>query len=244
LKAHAKSARHFERVAPGGHVDNIVLASEPDVGVTPIPEPLRNAVHSYSLPCRPNGSFTALSILEGHYLGVCSLELRKEPLKYQFDLRFAEPTPVRSRRLPWPWLLVAASFGAFGYGALTASLSAGNSPQSSGMVGGLVAMAISIVALYVTLRRTTESLQLRSVHGNAALVSVTGDLGSARRYKKVFAVLSRNINSARLARPQEHPQFLRDEMREHFRLHQLGVLGEREYEASKTRILAAHRPAK
>jgi hypothetical protein len=112
------------------------------------------------------------------------------------------------------------------------------------MIGGVVVMAISIAAVFVALRRTTESLQLRSVHGNAALVSVTGDLGSARRYKKVFAVLSRNINSARLARPQEHPQFLRDEMREHFRLHQLGVLGKREYEASKTRILAAHRPVK
>jgi hypothetical protein len=29
-------------------------------------------------------------------------------------------------------------------------------------------------------------------------------------------------------------------MREHFRLHQLGVLSEKQYEASKARILAAH----
>jgi hypothetical protein len=240
LKAHAKSVRRFELVAAGGLVDNIVLASEPDVGIAPIPETQRNAVHSYSLSCRPNGSFTALSILEGHYLGVCSLEPSKEPLKYQIDLRFADPTPVRSRRLPWFWLLAAASFGAFAYGALRAALSAGNTLQSSGMIGGLVATAISIVALYVTVRRTTESLQLRSVHGHAALVSVTGDLGSARRYNEVFTVLSRNVRAARLARPQERPQFLRDEMREHFRLHQLGVLSEKQYEASKARILAAH----
>jgi hypothetical protein len=140
------------------------------------------------------------------------------------------------------WLLVAAGFGPFGYGALTAALSAGNSALSSGMVGAFVAMAISVAALYVALRRTTESLQLRSVHGHAALVSVTGDLGCARRYRKVFAVLSRNVNAARLARPQERPQFLRDEMREHFRLHQLGVLSNKQYEASKARILAAHSP--
>jgi hypothetical protein len=239
LKAHAKSARHFELVAAGGHIDNIVLAGEPDIGLTPIPEPDRNTIHSYSLPCRPNGSFTALSILEGHYLGVCSLVSRKQPLKYQFDLRFAEPTPVRVRRLPWCWLLVAACFGAFGIGALRAGLLAGNSP---GIVGGIVAMAISIAALYVSFRRASESLQLRSVHGHAVLVSVTGDLGSARRAKPVFAVLSRNIHAARLKRPQERSQFLRDEMREHFRLLQFGALSDQEYEASKARILAAHNP--
>ena len=239
MKAHAKSARHFELVAAGGHVDHIVLGGEPDIGFAPIPEPNRNTVHSYSLPCRPDGSFTALSILEGHYLGVCSPGPRKEPLKYQFDLRFAEPTPVRVRRLPWFWLLVAACFGAFGSGALHAALLARNFP---GMVGGVVAMAISIAALYVSFRRASESVQLRSVHGHAALVSVTGDLGSARRAKAIFAVLSRNIHAARLKRPQERSQFLRDEMRQHFRLLQFGALSDQEYEASKARILAAHNP--
>jgi hypothetical protein len=244
LKAHAKTARHNERYAVGAHVDNIILDGDPDIGIETLPQPHRNAVHRYNLPCRPHGSFTELSILEGHYLGVRSRGTAMEPLQYQFDLRFAEPAPVLVRRYSWPWLLVATGLGAFGYGALAASWSARNSLLDAGMIGGVVVMAISIAAVYVALRRTTESLQFRSVHGHAALLSVTGDFRSARRHKNVFAVLSRNVLAAKHARPQEQPQFLRDEMREHHRLCQMGVLSVKEYEASKTRILAAHRPAK
>lgn len=240
MKAQAKSVPSIARVAASARVENIVLDGQVETATAPNQQQHRNTVHGYRLACRPTGSFTALSILEGHYLGVCSPGPRKEPLKYQFDLRFAEPTPVRVRRLPWFWLLVAACFGAFGSGALHAALLARNFP---GMVGGVVAMAISIAALYVSFQRASESLQLRSVHGHAALVSVTGDLGSARRAKPVFAVLSRNIHAARLKRPQERSQFLRDEMREHFRLLQFGALSDQEYEASKARILAAHNPA-
>jgi hypothetical protein len=241
LKAQAKSVPSIAHGAANARIENIVLDGEVETATAPNQQQHRNTVHSYRLACRPTGSFTALSILEGHYLGVCSPGPRMEPLKYQFDLRFAEPTPVRVRRFPWFWLLVAAGFAAFGSGALHAALPARNFP---GMVGGILAMAISIAAVYVALRRTTESLQFRSVHGHASLVSVTGDLGSARRHKNVFAVLTRNVHAAKHARPQGQPQFLRDEMREHYRLRQMGVLSVKEYEASKARILAAHRPAK
>jgi hypothetical protein len=241
LKAQAKSLRSIAHFAADARVENIVLDGELETATAPDPQQHRNTVHSYRLACSPTGSFTALSILEGHYLGVYAPGPRKEPVKYQFDMRFAEPTPIRVRRLPWFWLLIAAFFAAFGSGALHAALLARNFP---GLVGGVVAMAISIAAVYVALRRTTESLQFRSVHGLAALVSVTGGFGSARRHRNVFAVLTRNVHAAKNARPQEQPQFLRDEMREHHRLRQMGVLSEKDYEASKARILAAHRPAK
>jgi hypothetical protein len=50
----------------------------------------------------------------------------------------------------------------------------------------------------------------------------------------------KSINAAKAERPQERPQFLRDEMREHHRLRELGVLSEEQYEQSKARILASH----
>lgn len=50
----------------------------------------------------------------------------------------------------------------------------------------------------------------------------------------------KNINAAKLARPQPKPQWFRDEMREHHRLRELKVLSEEAYEMSKRKILAAH----
>ena len=65
------------------------------------------------------------------------------------------------------------------------------------------------------------------MHGDATLVSVTGGIGSARAGKKFFVELIKSINAAKLARPQAKQQLLRDEMREHHRLRELGVLSER-----------------
>jgi hypothetical protein len=71
-------------------------------------------------------------------------------------------------------------------------------------------------------------------------VSVIGGIGSAKAGKAFFVELIKDINTAKTARPQARAQFLRDEMREHHRLHALGVLPDADYEASKARILASH----
>lgn len=242
MKARAEVIRHSEPQTLGGHVEHITIDGEPEISAAPTEQPHRITLHSYTLPSRPHGSITELSILEGHFLGVRCARPGSRPRKYQFDLRFANPTPVCVRHIPWAWLFVATGLAALGYGALASAWSAGISALSPGLIGGVLATSISITALYFSLRRTTESLQFRSVHGGATLVSVTGGVGSTRRHKKLFIELGRDINAARLARPQQKPQFLRDEMREHYCLRQLGVLSDKEYEASKARILAAHQP--
>jgi hypothetical protein len=53
-------------------------------------------------------------------------------------------------------------------------------------------------------------------------------------------VLSRRVADARARAPQSRQQFLRDELREHRRLFEEGVLPEPVYEAGKQRILKAH----
>ena len=83
-------------------------------------------------------------------------------------------------------------------------------------------------------------LEFVSAHGGATLVSVVGGIGSARSGKRFFIELIKSINAAKATRRQELPQFLRDEMREHHRLRELGVLTEQQYEQSKARILASH----
>ena len=97
----------------------------------------------------------------------------------------------------------------------------------------LVTLIAAAGATIMFLRRTVESLEFVSMHGGATLVSVAGGIGSARAGKKFFIELIKSINAAKAARPQERPQFLRDEMREHHRLRELGVLSEEQYEAEQ-----------
>jgi hypothetical protein len=104
----------------------------------------------------------------------------------------------------------------------------------------VAAMLAAAVAIFMFLRRTTESLEFISVHGQVTLVSVTGAIGSTRHGKRFFIELIKSIGAAKAARPQPPHQFLRDEMREHHRLREIGALTEAQYEASKSRILSAH----
>ncbi len=164
-----------------------------------------------------------------------------EPRKYDFDLRFANAKPTIVRHVAWFWLALAISLAALATCALWMLW-----PKSSAEwlnpvpLTAVAALLASLGSVVMFLRRTTESLEFTSVHGGVTLVSVTGAIGSAREGKKFFIELIKSINAAKLARPQPPQTFLRDEMREHHRLRELGVLTEEQYETSKSRILASH----
>jgi hypothetical protein len=224
----------------GGRAEHISIEGEPEAIVAPTKQPHRITRHSYTLASRLRGCSTELAILDEHYLGVRSVRQHAAPLKYQFDLRYANPKPMRVRRISWPWLTVCIGLELMGVGALASVWSAGGSLVGVGALGGAVAMCVGLVAFLLFLRGTTESLEFRSMHGGATFASVTGGIGSARNGKQFFVELIKSINAAKSARPQGKQQFLRDEMREHHRLRELGVLTEQQYEESKARILAEH----
>jgi hypothetical protein len=161
-------------------------------------------------------------------------------LDYEFDLRFADPVPVRRRSVPWAWMLAAAILVASGLGALLFAWPALRNLLGATVAGWVVLLLVAAASAFVGVRWTVESLQLLSVHGRVPLVSVSGGLGSSGRHRKVFEALSQHVPAARNARPQKEPKFLRDEMREHYRLRELGVFSDKVYERSKAAILAAH----
>ena len=212
----------------------------PESDAEPPPEPVRKTLRTYSLVSRAHGCATELSILEGHHLGVRCLRPDGKSHEYQCDLRFVSPAPVRVHRIARAWLAVGIVLALVGAGALAVAWSASGPESLAALIGGLLGLSASVLALIACARRTTESLEFRSVHGSAALVSVTGGLGSTRGDNEFFTELSRDIEAAHLETTQPRQEFLCDQMREHHRLHVAGVLSASEYEASKARILAAH----
>jgi len=209
--------------------------------VTPQKRPRRKVRFEYSLRSKLRGCVTELALLEEHFLQVQLVRPDSEPRKYDFDLRFASPKPVIVRQVAWFWMALAISLAALSACALWVlwppSAAHWFAPAPITAVASLVAAAGSV---FMFLRRTTESLEFLSAHGRVTLVSVTGAIGSGRDGKKFFVELIKSIGAAKLARPQPPPVFLRDEMREHHRLRELGALSEEQYEASKSNILASH----
>jgi len=215
-----------------GHDENLAAASK---------RPHRKTRFSYSLASKLRGCATHLALLDDHFLSVQLERPDTESKKYDFDLRFANAKPMIVRHIAWFWLALAVSLAGLAVCALwmlwPQSIAEWLSPV---LITALLALLAAAGSVVMFLRRTTESLEFTSVHGGVTLVSVMGAIGSAREGKKFFIELIKSINAAKAARPQPPQQFLRDEMREHHRLRELGVLTEAQYETSKSRILASH----
>ncbi len=182
-----------------------------------------------------------LDIIDYYYLSVRIGRGRAPLIQYVLDLRFAAPSVLRYRHLPWKWMTAALAFGALSAAGLWwISVSA-----QPGWRRELLVVAVALVvptagATLVSAYRMTETLCLLSVHGRANLLKLTGGLGTFRSVRAFTRRLEAHINIAGAARRSSRGQHLRDEMREHFRLHQAGVLSNQAYDESKNRILAAH----
>lgn len=223
---------------PSARAEHVSIESHPNS--FPSAPPQQRVRMKYQLSSALRGCSTEIALLEDHYLSVRSRRLRTPPLHYVFDLRFVRPKPARVRNVAWIWIgasvLSTAITSAAAWWAAQSS-TPWTSPAFFGAVAGVVTAG---AAAFFALRQTSESLQFVSVHGAAPLVSILGGIGSAKSGKRFFIEMIKSINTAKAARPQLAAHFLRDEMREHHRLHELKVLSDEQYAASKARILKAH----
>src|SRR6185437_8927382 len=100
------------------------------------------------------------------------------------------------------------------------------------------------VATLLALYRTTETISLFSTDGAVRLLQFTGGFGTLRgnRRRRFISKIAAHVQLAAAARRNTKAAHLRDAMREHLRLKELGVLGEPAYESAKARILGIHSP--
>jgi hypothetical protein len=107
----------------------------------------------------------------------------------------------------------------------------------------ITVIGASAFATLVGVYRTTETVSLFSIHGAARLMECTGGPGTHRVFRRFMAKLAAHIRFASAARRRAKAEHLRDEMREHLRLKEIGVLSAGEYATAKGRILDQHSPA-
>ena len=240
MPARAELAPTDSRAIIIARAEHIHIEAEPGTVAAPAPSRRRKVRSTYVLKSRLRGCETEVSILEDHFAAVRTVRPDAQERKYEVDLRFANPKPLLVRTISWFWLSLAACMVLLAAGGLLATWTDAGRWSSPIFLAALVLLLASAGATILFLRRTVESLEFVSMHGGATLISAVGGIGSARTGKRFFVELIKSINAAKAERPQERPQFLRDEMREHHRLRELGVISEEQYEQSKARILASH----
>jgi hypothetical protein len=234
-----KSARPGALERPA-MTDTQHILLESDDRTVPERRAARKVHAQYAFRSRLRNRALQLDIIDFYYLSVKIQRGRSRASEYVLDLRFVDPALHVSRHIAWGWIaatLIAAAVAC-------ASLSCVSSPplwsrhEWTPICAGLFGLALS--ALVVCIYRTTETLVLSSTHGRARLLHFTGRIGMTKALRPFVTKLGAHIRVAMTARRSVRVQHLRDEMREHFRLKEIGVLAYEEYDASKTRILAAH----
>jgi len=217
----------------------VVLESESEHAV-PHPHGPRRRHARVDVPDRFRRRLLRLEIIDYFYLTVRVQRSQSVLAEYVLDLRFVDPSVRRSRHIATRWLVATLVLVAL---AVAIGLRVqGSAAPGNWLVACLISSTLAVAAGFVCAYRTTETLAVFSIHGRARLLEYTGTLGLGRTLRPFLVKLSAHVRIAIAARRRSKALHLRDEMREHARLHDTGVLSKPEYDAAKVRVLAAHAP--
>jgi hypothetical protein len=219
--------------------EHILLESEQEHTV-PHPRGPRRRHARVDVPDRIRRRALRLEIIDFFYLSVRVQRSETVMAEYVLDLRFVDPSVRMSRHIATRWLVATLVLAALA--VAIGSRVPGSAAPGHWLVACLIASTLAVGAGFVCAYRTTETLAVFSIHGRAKLLEYTGMLGLGRALRPFLIKLSAHVRIAIAARRRSKALHLRDEMREHARLHETGVLSKPEYEAGKVRILAAHAP--
>ena len=217
-----------------------ILLESDEQPTVPHPRASRKRHARVEAPDRIRRRVLRLEIIDYFYLAVRVQRAQSVMAEYVLDLRFVDPSVRMSRHIATRWLVATLVLAAL---AVAIGLRVqGSAAPGNWLVACLIASTLAVGAGFVCAYRTTETLAVFSIHGRARLLEYTGMLGLGRALRPFLIKLSAHVRIAIAARRRSKALHLRDEMREHARLHETGVLTKPEYEAGKVRILAAHAP--
>jgi hypothetical protein len=179
-----------------------------------------------------------LALIDYFFLSVRTARARSA--RYVLDLRHVDSSIRLARKLAWSWIALGAVFlllAILGMRGICAS----SAPwwRHEWLFPTIAFLVVAAAAMYAAVHGTSETVTLFSPHGRARLLRHSGTPGTLRAFHSFLPRLEAHLRIAG-ARRRPGADHLRDEMREHFRLKQAGVLTEAEYETAKRRILATH----
>ena len=152
---------------------------------------------------------------------------------FRLDLHYLDPVPSITRlvaKRAW-WATIGCAAVAVGALAVPAL-------GALGVPMALAAGAAALGAAAIALHRSHEKTAFFTLHGRAQVLAVGANFGARSQMRSFARVLSRAIDEAAEKVSGDASAYLRNEMREHYRLRGDGVLSADVCAESTGRILA------
>ena len=185
---------------------------------------------------RLRGRTTELTFYDQGFLRLVEKRRDKPVRRHSLDLRFLDPIPTMEH--VYPRRLVHVIGACAGVALIAATLAYfGILSIATAPIAG-VALTATIVNMIWFFFLTHEKIRFRTLHGRAIAIELIAGLGYIRRYRKLIATFVEAIESAEDIIGDDMTVYLREEMREHYRLRGDGVLTPAQCSTSTARILA------
>jgi hypothetical protein len=189
--------------------------------------------HRWRLANPLRRELTNVTLFEEGYLEVVEHARGRKGESFRLDLHYLDPIPAISRviaKRAW-WTTAGCTAAALAAFALS---SLGPLAVSCALGAGAVALGAAAFALH----RSHEKIEFFTLHGRARVLTLAANFGAIKPLRAFVPELSRAIEEAAEKISGDTSAFLRQEMREHYRLRGDGVLSNEICTESTGRILA------
>jgi len=212
--------------------EHIYLSDETNTDGAAEPKTVRDKIE---LRDRLRGLDMRITLYEEGFLRLDEMIRGKRTRTHRINLRYLDPVPTQQRHYAKRTLKAAGICAAIA--GLAASLAVFESIRAFAVPGAFVAGAAAFAAFFMFVYLSHEKTEFRTMHGRAAVLTLTAGLGRIRRLRSVLPKIIRAIGDAEEEIGDDTAVFLRAEMREHYRLRTDGVLSEEECSDGTGRIL-------
>lgn len=200
-----------------------------------VQEPFGDIQQEFELLNLGPGTRVKLTIYGGGYIDVVTRRPGTRLSRRWLNLRYIDSRPHISRFTARGMLRFA--LGSISVGAISGMLAWLNVRFAIPVTFAAIASALLFAVLFAC--RTGERCVFYTAHGRAEVLTLTATLGSVRRLRRTVPSLVAIIRQSHPLREPDANQFLRAEMREHYRLSRGGVLDDDEFARCTRRILGA-----
>ncbi len=228
------TAEFIHQIATDETTEHISLGE--DFAVLAGAEEPEKITHRFEFSSHLRRKRTQLTFYAEGYLRVRQWQNKKQVLDYLLSLRFLSPEISTARTIPIRMLQLAGSCAGF---AVLCGLLAWLTPWNivftpAAIVGGIAAAVAVLVFLYLADERT----MFATAAGNAPVLTLIGTADSFKRCRSIRPEIVSAIKNAQTKDLQDRSIYLRQEMRELYRLREYGAIEHDDCSEATRRLLA------
>jgi hypothetical protein len=182
------------------------------------------------------GKRMELKLYAEGFLGIAKWRRKKLTDKHVLNLRFLSPKPASEQTIARRTLYTAGGFAAFGlFNWLLAALT----PLDRFFVPAALLGALgAAAALFAALYRSHEKTRFHTAAGATPVLTLLGTAETFQRCRAIVPEISRAIEEAQAQNIENRSDYLRLEMREHYRLREHRAISQDACSDATRRILS------